>query len=250
MIAAGLLSCALAALAPWRTARAQHATAADLLDGERAFRASCANCHGPDGNQIQGIDLGRGLFRRPMDDADLVRTIRGGIPNTPMPPTPMSEEQASRIVAWLRTRAATAGSSPAGDAVRGKALYDSRGACATCHRIDGAGSRLGPDLSGIGTALSAAELQRALLDPDAEVQAQNRTYRVTLRDGTQVQGRLLGHDTFTVQLLDTREQLRSFNKADLRAAAFLPSPMPSYRASLTSQELADLVSYLSSLRTR
>ncbi|MGH9148202.1 MAG: hypothetical protein ACRD1Q_15940, partial [Vicinamibacterales bacterium] len=39
---------------------AQHETAADIEDGGRAFRDSCANCHGPDGDEIQGIDLGRG----------------------------------------------------------------------------------------------------------------------------------------------------------------------------------------------
>src|SRR5689334_20903250 len=85
----------------WNPALAQHETAADLVDGERAFKASCANCHGPDGDLIQGIDLGRGRFRRPMSDADLVRTIRTGIPNTPMPATQMTEEQASKIVAYL-----------------------------------------------------------------------------------------------------------------------------------------------------
>jgi hypothetical protein len=53
-----------------------------------------------------------------------------------------------------------------------------------------------------------------------------------------------------VQILDTREQLRSFSKADLRDAAFIPSPMPAYKTSLSAQELADMVSYLSSLRNR
>ena len=76
---------ALAGSAARNPAYAQHETAADLLDGERAFKQTCANCHGPDGDQIQGIDLGRGRFRRPMTDADLVRIIRTGIPNTPMP---------------------------------------------------------------------------------------------------------------------------------------------------------------------
>ena len=61
-------------------------------------------------------------------------------------------------------------------------------------------------------------------------------------------GRLLGHDTFTVQLLDTKEQLRSFMKADLREHGFAPSPMPSFRGTLTPQELADVVSYLASLK--
>src|SRR4029079_1541965 len=110
--------------------------------------------------------------------------------------------------------------------------------------------RVGPDLSSIGATRSAAELQRALIDPNADVQPQNRFYRVTLMDGTTVDGRLLSHDTFTVQLLDSKEQLRSFNKSDLRNAAFIASPMPSYKTTLTSQELADVVSYLSSLRNR
>ena len=230
---------------------AQHETAADLLDGERAFKASCANCHGPDGDQIQGIDLGRGRFRRTMTDAELVRTIRTGIPNTPMPATQMTEEQATKIVAYLRSRAATvSAASLVGDATRGKNLFDAKGACASCHRVNGLGSRVGPDLSGVGATRSAAELQRALIDPNADVQPQNRFYRITKKDGTTVEGRLLGHDTFNVQLLDNKEQLRSFSKADLRDATFIPSPMPSYRATLSPQELADVVSYLSSLRNR
>jgi putative heme-binding domain-containing protein len=251
ILIAGLLLMMTAAQTARNAVYAQHETAADLVDGERGFKASCANCHGPDGDQIQGIDLGRGRFRRTMTDADLVRTIRNGIPNTPMPPTQMTEEQAGRIVAYLRSRAATSSTaSLVGDAARGKTLFDSKGACASCHRVNGLGSRVGPDLSTVGATRSGVELQRALIDPNADVQPQNRFYRITRKDGTTVEGRLLGHDTFTVQLLDRQEQLRSFSKADLRDATFIPSPMPSYRATLTPQELADVVSYLSSLRTR
>lgn len=251
LLVSGLLLVTVAMLTTRHPLYAQHETAADLLDGERAFKASCANCHGPDGDQIQGIDLGRGRFRRTMTDADLVRTIRIGIPNTPMPATQMTEEQAAKIVAYLRSRAATVSTaSLVGDATRGKTLFDTTGACASCHRVNGLGARLGPDLSSVGATRNAAELQRALIDPNAEVQPQNRFYRITKKDGTIVEGRLLGHDTFNVQLLDTKEQLRSFSKADLREATFIPSPMPSYRATLTAQELADVVSYLSSLRNR
>jgi putative heme-binding domain-containing protein len=241
------------ALSAGRTAvYAQHETASDLLDGERAFKQNCANCHGPDGDQIQGIDLGKGHFRRTMTDADLVGIIRNGIPNTAMPASAtMSVAQAQQIVAYLRSRAATtAVASVAGDPARGRTIVSGKGSCTSCHRIEGTGSRVGPDLSSIGIQRPAAELQRALIDPNADVQPQNRFYRVTLKDGTVVEGRLLGHDTFTVQLIDSKEQLRSFNKSDLRAAAFAPSPMPSYRDTLTPQELADVVSYLSSLRNR
>jgi putative heme-binding domain-containing protein len=228
---------------------AQHETAADLLDGERAFKSNCANCHGPDGDQIAGIDLGRGRFRRQLSDEDLVRIIRTGIPNTPMPATPMTAEQAAQIVAYLRSRAATAASGTiSGDAARGKAIFETKGACTSCHRVSGTGSRVGPDLSGIGGIRQTSELERSLLDPDADVQPANRSYRVVLRDGTAVEGRLLSHDTFTVQILDTHEQLRSFVKSDLRQSGFIKSPMPSYRGTLSAQEVADLVSYLASLR--
>jgi putative heme-binding domain-containing protein len=245
------LWCVLAGSAMRNPAYAQHETAADLLDGERAFRASCANCHGPDGDLIPGIDLGRGRFRRNMTDADLVRIIRTGIPNTPMPATQMTEEQAQKIVGYLRSRAATAATGGiAGDPARGKSLFETKGACTSCHRVAGSGSRVGPDLTLIGAVRQAAELQRALVDPNADVQPNNRFFRATLKDGTKVEGRLLGHDTYTVQLLDTKENLRSFQKADLRDAAFIPSPMPSYRTTMSPQEIADIVSYLTSLRNR
>jgi putative heme-binding domain-containing protein len=226
---------------------AQHETAADLLDGERAFRNTCANCHGPDGDVIAGIDLGRGRFRRALTDEDLVRIIRTGIPNTPMPGSPMTVEQAQKIVAYLRSVARTrAASVAAGDAARGRAAFQQK--CETCHRVGASGSRVGPDLTDVGARRGAVELERALLDPGADVAPANRTYRVVLKDGTPVTGRLLGHDTFTVQLLDSREQLRSFNKDEVRERGFVPSPMPSFRGVLNPQEIADMVSYLSSLR--
>ena len=241
---------AIVALAPL-TLPAQHETAADLLDGERAYRQTCANCHGPDGDVIAGIDLGRGQFRRTMTDDDLVGIIRTGIPNTPMPASTMTVEQAQKIVAYLRLRAASARAGVSrGDATRGRAIVDGKGGCVACHSIDGVGSGVGPDLSRIGSLRGALELELSLVDPAADVQPTNRFYRVATRDGTVVTGRLLSHDTFTVQLLDTREKPRSFSKSDLREYGFIPSPMPSYRGTLTPQDIADVVSYLASLKGR
>lgn len=232
-------------------ALAQHETAADLLDGERAYRNTCANCHGPDGDVITGIDLARGQFRRSMSDEDLVRIIRTGIPNTPMPASNMTAEQASKIVAYLRSRAAAArAGAVTGDAGRGRGIFVGKGGCAGCHRVASDGSGIGPDLTRIGAVRGALELERSLVDPAAEVQANNRFYRVVMRDGTAVTGRLLSHDTFTVQLLDTKEQLRSFTKSDLREHGFAASPMPSFRNTLTPQDIADVVSYLVSLKGR
>jgi putative heme-binding domain-containing protein len=229
---------------------AQHETATDIEDGGRVFGNTCANCHGPDGDQVAGIDLGRGQFRRPMSDADLNRIIRTGIPGTPMPASNFSEEQAARVVAYLRSLAASKRSvSASGDPARGKALFDGKGRCATCHRVNGNGSRLGPDLSNVGQLRRATDLEVSLRDPDAEVLGNNRFYRVTTKDGVTTTGRLLNLDTFSVQLLDSKEQLRSFLKSDVREHGFIEkSPMPSYSDQLTAQELADVVSFLVSLK--
>lgn len=233
-----------------QAAEAQHATAFDIVDGGRVYESSCANCHGPDGDLIPGIDLGRGLFRRPLTDAELVAIIMNGIPGTPMPPTPgMSEEQAERVVAYLRDTAASGGDRTAvGDPIRGRAIFEGKGACLDCHRVGRAGSPTGPDLSAIGLARRAAELEASLLDPAAEVLPRNRTYTVTTAGNEHVTGRLLNRDTFTVQLIDESGRLRSFALEDLREHGFAPMPMPSVRGMLDAQEIADLVSYLVSLR--
>jgi len=135
-----------------------------------------------------------------------------------------------------------------GDAARGQTIFEGKGNCMSCHRIKGVGSRTGPDLSEIG-ARRPAQLQTKLLTPDTEINAANRPYRVTLKNGTVVNGRLLNEDTFTVQLMDDKENLRSFIKSDLRDYVFVEkSPMPSYEDKLSSTEIADVIGYLVTLR--
>jgi len=230
-------------------AGAQHATAFDLEDGKRVYDLSCANCHGPDGNLIVGIDFGRGVYRREFSNDQLADVIVAGLPNTPMPPNPgMSHEQALRIVEYLRSMSAGRLTAADGDASRGRALFEGKGECLDCHRVKGVGSRVGPDLTAIGQLRRAGDIERSLLEPEAEVQPENRFYKVTPKNGEPVTGRLLNRDTFTVQLLDLDERLRSFRIADLRDQGFDDTPMPSARRKLSSQEIADIVSYLSSLR--
>lgn len=230
----------------------QHDGAPDVEEGGRVFQNICANCHGPDGDNVAGIHLTRGQFRKTLTDAELERIIRNGIPGTPMPGSNMSEDQAQRIVAYLRSTAAVArATSVAGDPARGRALFAGKGGCLNCHRVDGVGSRLGPDLSDVGRFRRSTDLERSLTTPDDEILGQNRFYRVVDKEGRTVTGRLLNLDTFTVQMLDSNEQLRSFIKSDVREHGFIDkSPMPSYTDTLTPAERADIVTFLSSLRAR
>ena len=230
-------------------ARAQHATAFDVQDGRRVYEGLCAACHGPDGNLIAGIDFSRGVFRRTYSDDELAATIMTGIPNTPMPPNPsMRQDEARRVVEYLRSMSEGRETKADGDARRGRALFEGKGECRDCHAVGGEGSRVGPDLTSIALVRRVGELERSLLDPKAEVQPENRFYKVSPKNGQPVVGRLLNRDTFTVQLMDLDERLRSFQIADLREHGFDDTPMPPARDKLSTQEIADVVSYLSSLR--
>ncbi len=197
----------------------------------RAYQSFCANCHGAAGNQVANVDIGRGVFRRPYSDDDLTGIAMRGIPGTPMPATPnINREQATQVVAYLRSRVRGGGRDGRWRCrARPGALFAGTGQCFTCHRVQGEGSRRGPDLSRIGVLRTPDQLARSLLDPDAEVQPANRTYRVELRNGRKVTGRLLNQDAYSVQLLTDDEELRSFQKADLTRHGFVPSPMPSMR---------------------
>ena len=136
-----------------------------------------------------------------------------------------------------------------GNPSAGAEIVTGKGQCLSCHRVRDAGSRLGPDLTDVGTSRRPDQLHASLVDPDAEILPEHRRYRVVARDGTTITGRILNHDIFQVLMMDAKEQLRSFNKTDLREHGFVKgSGMPSYREKLRPQELTDVVAYLMTLK--
>src|SRR5262249_26559125 len=76
----------------------------------RLYKANCANCHGLEGANVAGVDLGHNKFNRASTDDDLVRIITTGIPNTGMPPAPLPRDQAQSIVTYLRSLGAPSAS--------------------------------------------------------------------------------------------------------------------------------------------
>lgn len=135
-----------------------------------------------------------------------------------------------------------------GDPVKGRDLVASSG-CLNCHRIGDAGSRVGPNLSEIGDRRTPERLQRSIVAPDEEVLPENRFVSVALKNGSTVRGRLLNHDALSVQLIDAKEQLRSFQTSEMQNYTILTKGlMPSFEGKLSPQQLADIVAYLSSLK--
>src|SRR5215467_8177974 len=78
----------------------QHAfTPEEIAEGGRLYQSNCAGCHGSAGDQVPGVALMSGKFRRASTDDDVARIIRNGIPGTAMQSFTFNEQQAGTIVA-------------------------------------------------------------------------------------------------------------------------------------------------------
>ncbi|MEO2197022.1 MAG: c-type cytochrome [bacterium] len=223
---------------------------ADIEFGARLYNTNCVRCHGESGGEVAGVDLRGGTYARAESDFELMRLIRTGIQGTAMPPNDFSQSELTGIVSYLRTmRDVDLSTVTLGDETRGRGLFAGKGACASCHRVGRNGRRTAPDLTDIGAVRTAANLQASLLDPTGSMLPVNRPVRAVLADGTVLNGRRLNEDTYTIQLIDENERLRSLDKAELRElAAGTTSPMAPATDVLDEQEVADVLAYLLSLK--
>jgi len=217
--------------------------------GARVYSSQCSQCHGPNGDQVTGIDLRRAQFRRAATDEDLAKVITTGVVESGMPPFALQPAELMGVIAYIRAGFDTSADVKISNAARGRAIFDGKGACRSCHRVNGQGPRTAPDLSDVGMARSPAALQRTLLDPTSGMLPINRPVRIVTNDGRTITGRRLNEDTKTVQLIDSEEKLVSIAKRDLRSFVVeTTSPMPSYQSRFTADEIADVVAYLLTLR--
>jgi cytochrome c oxidase cbb3-type subunit III len=232
--------------------------------GEFEFRANCAFCHGLGARGGgRGPDLTRTPKKHGDSDADIFNTINNGVPGTAMPPNGatqqgvgMTEEELWQVVTYIRSVEKKA-STVSGDANHGRELYYGSAACGTCHMFKGKGGRLGPDLTGAGTARSTEYLTESLRNPGRrlaqgiieamkEFTEEYETVNVVTNDGTKYQGTLLNEDSFTIQFMDIRERVHSFDKASLKSLQkSRESLMPAYDEKvLPEKDLQDVLAFL------
>ena len=233
--------------------------------GEYQFRSNCAFCHGLGARGGgRGPDLTRANKRHGTSDAELFHNIHDGIPGTAMPAAinggigvGMSDEEIWQVVNYIRSVEKKVSAAETGDAAHGKELFYSAAACGTCHMVHGKGGRLGPDLTSVGSSRSfealvesmrspSKRLAEGISEPLKDFSQEYETVAVVTADGSKLQGVVLNEDSFTVQMLDTREQLHSFEKSKLRAyEKTRASLMPAYdEKTLPDKDMKDLIAFL------
>jgi cytochrome c oxidase cbb3-type subunit III len=240
------------------------ASADDLTAGEQIFARRCAVCHGPQGEGQRGPTLAKPRLLRAPDDDTLLLVIRRGIEGTEMPGARMPSHELRQVAAWVRKLGQRPVAIVPGDPQRGATIFQTKGACTTCHTVSGHGGAFGPDLTDIGQRRGAAHLRASVVDPEADVPKSFGTYRddvsitenflqvrVVTREGKSLLGVRVNEDSFSIQIRDMSGRVYSFFKTDLRELHkdWGKSPMPSYAKVLSPEELDDVIAYLASLRT-
>ena len=223
---------------------------AAIKGGMGMFRVRCADCHGMDARGIRAPDLSQ-VWAIGRTDDGLFRTVRHGIPGTEMPAQGIrtADDDIWKILAYLRTLAAPAPTDPVtGNAANGERLF--RVHCASCHRADGRGGRLGPDLSRVGVSRTRAVLTRQIRGAVESIRPGYEPVMLTAPDGRQIHGVKKNEDMFSVQIMDTRERLQGYLREDMREVTDeKKSLMQPYDIDRLSQsDLDDLLAYLSTLK--
>jgi putative heme-binding domain-containing protein len=140
-----------------------------------------------------------------------------------------------------------------GNAERGRRLFARPElGCTTCHGIGATAPGLGPDLAALGTSQTPGFIVGAILDPQREVKEGFMSWLLMLEDGTVHQGRLVNETAAEVVLFDASERRElHLRSGDIAERTRIGSIMPAGLAdTLTREELADLVRFLSGLGRR
>lgn len=233
--------------------------------GEFQFRVNCSFCHGLGAQGGgRGPDLTRAQKRHGNKDEDLFRTISFGVAGTAMPANGtttqgvgMTDEEIWQVITYIRSVQVKAPAQPEGNAARGKELFYGTSACGTCHMVAGKGGRLGPDLTATGSARSfdylvdsvrnpSRRLAQGVFEAAKEFPQEYESVTVVTADGKKYLGVVLNEDDFTVQMMDTREQIHFFEKDKLKSfEKTRESLMPAYDAKgLSDKDLQDIIAFL------
>jgi alcohol dehydrogenase (cytochrome c) len=229
-------------------ASAQAPSQDEVTRGRGLFQTRCADCHGIDAKGVHGPDL-TAVFANGATDGRVFDTIRRGVPGTEMPASNAPDQELRAIVAYLHTL--SAGGAGGDDVISGNVANGGRvfaSSCSLCHRVNGRGGVLGPDLSRVGLSRSVTMLTRDIRDASAVIAPGYQLVTLVTADGTRVRGARKNEDAYSIQIMDTREELKGYLKSGLREViAETRSLMPDFK-NVSDGDVRDVVAYLKTLR--
>lgn len=131
-----------------------------------------------------------------------------------------------------------------GRAAAGRALFEKH--CGVCHRLNGQGNQVGPDLT--ATSRERAALLANIVDPSAVIRSNYLSYVVTTQSGQTFTGILSDQNAARITLLDAKNQRRQIPREMVESMRESPVSLMPERLleQLTPQQVCDLFAYLQS----
>jgi putative membrane-bound dehydrogenase-like protein len=122
--------------------------------------------------------------------------------------------------------------------------------CSNCHRHNGRGNVVGPDLSGLSNQTDHVRLLQSILEPSREMAPEYQPRTIVLNDGRTFTGIRLRSSTHEA-MRDANGQNRTFNRNDIESmvdstVSFMPADVVKL---LTVRELRDLITFLETSTT-
>jgi len=225
---------------------------AQVESGAALFRQDCSFCHGRDaGGGESGPDLTRSkLVAADVDGDKIGQVVRNGRPDKGMPRFDRTEDQIASLVAFIHTqrnlsltrkggrKGVDVADLQTGNAEAGKQYFNGPGGCAACHSPTG-------DLAGIASRRAGLELEMHMLYPEHA----KSTIAVTLPSGQTITGVLAYRDEFTVGVIDSTGQYRSWRTSDVKYKVDSPAEAHvELFSKYTDADVHNLMAYLQTLR--
>jgi quinoprotein glucose dehydrogenase len=138
-----------------------------------------------------------------------------------------------------------------GDSEAGRRIFATRAevSCLRCHKVNGEGGEVGPDLTGVGTRQNREYLLESIVDPNRQITKGFETVVLTLVSGKTVIGVLKSEDGRQVRLMTAEGQSVTVPKGQIDERQTGKSAMPEdVIKHLSKADLRDLVEYLASLK--
>lgn len=122
------------------------------------------------------------------------------------------------------------------------------GQCIKCHTVNGAGSNVGPDLSHIGSQLTRQEILQAMVDPTARLAPGYGVVTLTLKDGSEVFGKLDKESDKELVLITSDAEPLKIPLERIAKRKNIPSSMPVMTDKMTKREMRDVVEFLAAMK--
>ncbi len=137
-----------------------------------------------------------------------------------------------------------------GDATKGVSVFKNN--CSICHQVNGEGMDFGPKLSEIGSKLPKEGQYLAILHPDAGINFGYEGWEVKFKDGSSMTGIVSSKTETDLQMKFPGGVVQNYKMADVVSMKQMDSSMmPSgLQEAMSTQELVDLVAYLSNLKKK